>query len=157
MTSTSRRVRAKGRASDPPTPSMTAPMRSDARGARGSGDSAPPKVSAPPACSRRCACLTTRGRSRNGAAPAVCTGCGVAQPEVIATWPATPPALRTLQRDPLVRAWINFGAARRAWLDEHGYTLRTTPPGMGSGAPHWARPGELPDTLRSGRSRNREV
>jgi len=63
-----------------------------------------------------------------------------AEPEVIATWLATPPASRTLQRDPLVRAWINFGAARRAWLDEHGYTLRSMPPGLRSGAPHWAAP-----------------
>lgn len=66
-----------------------------------------------------------------------------AEPEVIAMWLATPPASRTQLRDPQIRAWMNFGAARRAWLDDNGYTLHTMPPGLVSGKPRWARPGEL--------------
>jgi hypothetical protein len=64
-----------------------------------------------------------------------------AEPEVIATWQAATPAERDKLPDPLVRAFRNHAAARLSWLTEHGYTLRTMPPGLGSGAPHWARPG----------------
>jgi hypothetical protein len=66
-----------------------------------------------------------------------------AEPEVIATWRAASPAQRVKLPDPLVRAFRNHAAARLSWLTEHGYTLRTMPPGLASGAPHWARSGEL--------------